>query len=264
MNYKMILEYDGSRYNGWQRQGNTNNTIQGKLEEILSKYFCQNIEIHGSGRTDAGVHAMGQVANFKVSMDTFAKKQDDYVSKEDLCENKLLHNINSYLPEDIRIISLEAVDDRFHARLNAKTKTYRYRICLSPKKNVFERKYCALLPQPTPSLNVDAMKTAALHFLGEHDLVGFSDTKTKKSTIRRVDSITFSQENIDSCEYLIVDFTGNGFLYHTVRLMMGTLVQIGLGNCTADIIKKILDTKDRKEVPYMAPAEGLFLMNVEY
>ncbi len=264
MNFKMILEYDGSRYNGWQRQGNTHNTIQGKLEEILSKYFEQDIEVHGSGRTDAGVHAMGQVINFKIDKYKFYKSTPEYETENRLHENNLQQALNSYLPEDIRIISLNIVDDRFHARLNAKCKTYRYKLCLSPKKNVFERKYCASLPETTHLLNIDAMKLASLYLLGEHDLIGFSDTKTKKSTIRRIDSITFSQENINNCEYLIVDFTGNGFLYHTVRLMMGTLIQIGLEKCTPDIIKKILDSKDRKQVPYMAPAEGLYLMNVEY
>ena len=101
-NYKIVISYDGTKYNGWQRQGNTQNTIQEKFEDVISKMCGAKTEIFASGRTDRGVHAEGQVANFKVSMDTFAKKQDDYVSKEDLCENKLLHNINSYLPEDIR------------------------------------------------------------------------------------------------------------------------------------------------------------------
>ena len=258
MNYKIILEYDGSRYNGWQRQGNTDNTIQGKLEEILSRYFGQAIEVHGSGRTDAGVHALGQVANFKVSNPELLLKDENLH-----CE-KLTAALNSYLPEDIRIIRTYVADDRFHARLNAKAKTYRYKLCLSSKRSVFERKYCAMLPETGAHLDIDIMRAASQAFLGEHDFVGFSDTKTKKSTVRRVDSISFSQETIDNAYYLTIDFTGNGFLYHTVRLMMGTLIQIGLGNCSPSIIKDILETKDRKKVPYMAPAEGLFLVKVEY
>lgn len=293
MNFKIILEYDGTKYNGWQRQGNTDNTIQGKLEDILSKYFEQPIEIHGSGRTDAGVHALGQVANFKVSAEALSNIKFDYetdiyskVTSDDIIQNQTLlcsiiqKNLNSYLPEDIRITSINVADDRFHARLNAKNKTYRYRWCLSYKKNVFERKYCASLAQVTSfskrqtcdtynyitctMLDIDAMKTASLSFLGEHDFIGFSDTKTKKSTIRRVDNISFTQETIDNCDYLTVDFTGNGFLYHTVRLMMGTLIQIGLGKCSPFIIEEILESKERKKVPYMAPAEGLFLVKVGY
>ena len=327
MNYKIILEYDGSRYNGWQRQGNTDNTIQGKLEEILSKYFNQDIEIHGSGRTDAGVHALGQVANFKVYSSKFsagALGQDNTVrvlgsnnygralasnspdsalasnsSGNSLASNSLssalvsnssgstlssniivvtsdeniLLDLNSFLPEDIRIISLESVDERFHARLNAKEKTYRYTFCLNNKRSVFERKYCALLPSISSNNNssfehfvpdIELMKSASLLLLGEHDFLGFSDTKTKKSTIRRIDNISFKLEDNNSCKYLVVDFTGNGFLYHTVRLLMGTLIQIGLHNCNPSIIDEILNTKDRKKVPYMAPAEGLTLVEVKY
>ena len=258
MNYKIILEYDGSRYNGWQRQGNTDSTIQGKLEEILSKYFNQDVEIHGSGRTDAGVHATGQVANFKVCPH---KKLSVVTNNDILCD------LNNFLPEDIRILSLESVDERFHARLNAKEKTYRYTFCLDNKRSVFERKYCALLPNASSHFaipDIELMKSASLSLLGEHDLLGFSDTKTKKSTIRRIDNISFKIEDICHCKYLTVDFTGNGFLYHTIRLLMGTLIQIGLHNCQPSIVEEILYSKDRKKVPYMAPAEGLTLVEVKY
>ena len=284
MNYKMILEYDGSKYNGWQRQGNTDNTIQGKLEEILSKYFEQDVEVNGSGRTDAGVHELGQVANFKV----YSKKTATSSTE------KIMYDLNNYLPEDIRIISLENVDERFHARLNAKQKTYRYTFCLDNKRSVFERKYCALLPDISLSNqkalmaemcnltentfdvynnnalsnsiipDIELMRSASSVLLGEHDLQGFSDTKTKKSTIRRIDDITFEIKDINNSKYLIVEYTGNGFLYHTVRLLMGTLIQIGLHNCQPSIIEEILKTKDRKKVPYMAPAEGLTLVEVKY
>lgn len=258
MNYKITLEYDGSRYNGWQRQGNTDNTIQGKLEEILRKYFEQDIEVHGSGRTDSGVHALGQVANFKIFKHFIPDEFD--LEKPDI----IMHNLNSFLPEDIRITSMEIVDSRFHARLNAKSKLYRYRLCLTDKRNVFERKYCALLPDTSKSLDINTMKAASTSFIGEHDLACFSDTKTKKSTVRHVESITFSTETTDNDTYLIVDFKGNGFLYHTVRLMMGTLIKIGLGECKPSIIEEILNTNNRKLVPYMAPAEGLFLVKVDY
>ena len=257
INYKIILEYDGSKYNGWQRQGNTDNTIQGRLENLLSRYFSQTIEIHGSGRTDAGVHALGQVANFKI---------DESLAGEELClrdTDYLITSINRYLPEDIRITDMQIVDNRFHARLNAKSKTYQYRICLSDKKGVFERKYCASIQNPS-LLNIDAMKEASKTLLGEHDFVGFSDSKTKKSTVRRIDSIAFSTKNIAGNTYLMVDFCGNGFLYHTIRLIMGTLIKIGLGEVSPSIINEILASGNRKLVPFLAPAEGLFLINVNY
>lgn len=248
-NYKMIIEYDGTRYNGWQKQTNTDNTIQGKLENIISKYFDQEIEIHGSGRTDAGVHARGQVANFKVT------------HSDTICVSDILRDLNSFLPEDIRIISLVEADPRFHARLNAKTKTYRYCIEISDKRDVFNRKYAMLLKRQP---DVFLMRSASEKFLGEHNMAGFSDSKTKKSTIRRIDNITFSSEFFAGGERLFIDYTGNGFLYHTVRLITGTLLSIGLGESSPDIIDSIFSTNNRKQVPFMAPAEGLYLMEVCY
>ena len=253
-NYKIILEYDGAKYNGWQKQGNTDNTIQGKLETTLSRYFNQPIEIHGSGRTDAGVHAQGQVANFKIDTKLISKDTS-------LNETNLMNTLNNFFPEDIRITSLSEVDIRFHARLNAKRKTYRYTICLSNKEPVFNRKYCMLMPKP---LDIEAMKSASKHLLGTYDLLGFSDTKTKKSTVRTIESITFSEQITNNDNYLIIDYTGDGFLYHTIRLITGTLLSIGKKEATIDIIDEILKTKNRKQVPFMAPAKGLSLIKVEY
>ena len=253
-NYKIILEYDGTKYNGWQKQGNTDNTIQGKLESTLSRYFNQPIEIHGSGRTDAGVHAVGQVANFKI--DTKLVTSDVTFG-----ETQLMNTLNNFFPEDIRIKSLTEADIRFHARLNAKKKTYRYTICLSNKEPVFNRKYCMLMSK---HLDVEAMKSASKIFLGTHDLLGFSDTKTKKSTVRTIENISFSTESINNDNYLIIDYTGDGFLYHTIRLITGTLISIGLKESNTSIIDEILTTKNRKQVPFMAPAKGLSLIEVIY
>ena len=253
-NYKIILEYDGTKYNGWQKQGNTDNTIQGKLEATLSRYFNQEIEIHGSGRTDAGVHALGQVANFKIDTKLIT-------CNIDLDTLSLMVNLNSYFPEDIRILSLTEVDSRFHARLNAKKKTYRYSICLSPKEPVFNRRYCMLLPK---DVDLKLMKEAAQSLLGTHDLKGFSDSKTKTSTVRTIESITFNEETINNDKYIHIDFTGDGFLYHTIRLITGTLLSIGLHESNTNIIKEILSTNNRKQVPFMAPAKGLSLIEVEY
>jgi tRNA pseudouridine38-40 synthase len=255
INYKIVLEYDGSRYNGWQRQGNTDNTIQGKLEQIISRYFDQTVEIHGSGRTDAGVHAIGQVANFKINPDLVPVFIDIHNLSTIHCD------LNTYLPEDIRITDISIVDSRFHARLNAVSKVYQYRISLTNKKNVFDRKYCATI---TEALNIELMKDSAKSFLGQHDYAPFSDTKTKKSTVRYVKDISFNEITSSTDHYLIVDFTGNGFLYHTVRLMMGTLIKIGAGQCPPSIIEDIFNSGNRKLVPFMAPAEGLTLVKVEY
>lgn len=253
-NYKLILEYDGTKYNGWQRQGNTDNTIQGKLESTLSRYFNQPVEIHGSGRTDAGVHASGQVADFKI--DTKLVSSDVTFN-----EAKLMDTLNDFFPEDIRITSLAEVDIRFHARLNAKQKTYRYTICLSNKEPVFNRKYCMLMSK---QLDIEVMKSASKLFLGTHDLLGFSDSRTKKSTVRTIESITFSMQTINNDNYVIIDYTGDGFLYHTIRLITGTLISIGLKESDISIINEILTTKNRKQVPFMAPAKGLSLIEVIY
>lgn len=255
INYKIILEYDGTRYNGWQRQGNTDNTIQGKLEQILSRYFDQPIEVHGSGRTDAGVHALGQVANFKVNTTLVPT----FINTHNLSD--ILRDLNTYLPEDIRIIEITTVDMRFHARLNAVSKVYRYRIILSDKKNVFDRKYCTSISE---TLDIPSMKEASKRFLGKHDFAPFSDTKTKKSTIRYIEDIIFNEEFSSTDHYLSVDFVGNGFLYHTVRLMIGTLIKIGVGQYTPSIIDEIFTSGNRKLIPFMAPAEGLTLVKVEY
>lgn len=253
-NYKMILQYDGTRYNGWQKQGNTASTIQGKLEEIITLYFSQHVELQASGRTDAGVHAIGQVVNFKVNC-----------GDREYAVDKLKDDLNSYLPEDIRITELSKADLRFHARLNAVQKEYRYYISLERKVNVFSRKYMLSLEKPE-KLDIERMRRASRLMLGEHDFQGFSDNRTKKSTVRCITSINFELKHSDDFrgEYLEISFCGNGFLYHTVRLLVGTLIGIGMGTAQEDIIGDIFYSKDRRKVPYLAPAEGLFLYKVSY
>lgn len=289
VNYKMVLQYDGTRYNGWQKQGNTRNTIQGRIEEILSRYFGQEIELHGSGRTDAGVHAVGQVANFKVDERAGAEKRSkssDNDSEKTPVE-KIKNELNSFLPEDIKILTLEQADNRFHARLNAVEKEYRYYISLDQKRDVFGRKYMAELENPE-KLDIGKMKAASLRFLGEHDFQGFSDNRSKKSTIRRIDSIEFRlhapqtsnlcDETDNACHkaagntdtevmrggHIEIIFRGNGFLYHTVRLIVGTLLAVGMGEISENVVDEIFESRDRRKIPYMAPAEGLFLYKVEY
>ena len=176
-NFKLTVQYDGTRFSGWQKQGNTDNTIQGKLENILNKMTGEDIEIHGSGRTDAGVHAIRQIANFKANAT--------------LSELEVRDSLNKYLPLDIRILDAEKTDNRFHARLNAKGKRYRYTIDNGEVANVFERKYMTRL---TENYDIEAMKKAAGYLIGEHDFKSFCDNKRmKKSTIRTISDISINR-----------------------------------------------------------------------
>lgn len=243
-NYKLTIQYDGTRYNGWQRQGNTENTIQGKLNEIIGKYLNEEIDIAGSGRTDAGVHAYGQAANFK--------------TKKFLDKDKFLTDINSYLPQDIRIIKVEFVDERFHARLSAVSKTYEYVIDNGAVSDVFARKYSYRVEQP---LNVERMRKAAGLLIGTHDYISFcGNKKFKKSSVRTVTEISIAE----SVGKIKISFTGNGFLQNMVRIMAGTLIEVGLGKRDAESMPAILEAKNREVAGMIAPAEGLFLKEVEY
>lgn len=267
-NYRMILQYDGTRYNGWQRQGNTGNTIQGKLEDIFFRYFGQPIELQASGRTDAGVHALGQTVSFKVDYGKCCRNgnMDNTKSIDNTCNTDVLREeLNSYLPEDIKITELSKADIRFHARLNAVEKEYRYYISLDRKKDVFARKYMMSLDEPE-KLDIESMRRVSRLMLGEHDFQGFSDNHSNKNTVRTIMSIELEVKQHESFggEYLEISFCGNGFLYHTVRLLVGTLLTIGMGKAKEDIVKEIFDSRNRKRVPFMAPAEGLFLYKVTY
>ncbi len=242
-NLRLDICYDGTRYRGWQRLSGVDNTIQGKLEQTLTRILGEPIEISGSGRTDAGAHALGQVANFH-------------------CESKLdaqeiLQQLRRYLPEDIGIYSCSEVQPRFHARLNAKTKTYRYRIWNSPQPCVFERRYVTVLPE---QLDVTAMRRAAALLEGEHDFCAFCTAKSKKkSTVRRVDRISIHKQG----QELVVDFTGNGFLYNMVRIMVGTLVEVGLGLREPESVPQLF-TQERSSAGRLMSAQGLCLMEVTY
>ena len=198
-NIRLRLQYEGTRYQGWQKQTSTDNTIQGKMETLLTKMCGEPIEISASGRTDAGVHARGQVANFH--------------TESAMSVEEILEYCNRYLPEDIAVLSVEKVPDKFHSRLNAVQKTYLYRIEMGPKKDVFERKYCYGLGK---QLSADRMKEAAACVLGEHDFKSFcGNKKMKKSTVRTISDITIEKEGTK----LLIRYTGNGFLYHMVRIL---------------------------------------------
>ena len=243
-NYRIIVEYDGSRYDGWQKQGNTDQTIQGKIETVLERLCGQSVEVHGSGRTDAGVHALNQVANFHVDINKKGQEIMEY--------------LNHYLPEDIRVKELDQVSERFHSRLNAQEKTYLYRIEMGGKKQVFDRKYIYGLHK---SLDVKAMEQAAVLLCGEHDFKSFcSNRKMKKSTVRNLKKIEFEKEDTR----LLVRFTGDGFLYNMVRILMGTLIEVGLKERKPEEMSGILKAQDRQMAGYTVPPEGLFLESVNY
>ena len=242
-NLRLDICYDGTRYRGWQRLGDSDNTIQGKLEAALSRILGETVEVSGSGRTDAGAHARGQVVSFR-------------------CEStmpcdEILSQLRRYLPEDIGIYSCREVHDRFHARLNAKTKTYCYRIWNTDAPCVFERRFVYCLPD---RLDVAKMEAAARCFMGEHDFSAFcANKKMKKSTVRRIDALRIDRVG----EELRVTVTGNGFLYNMVRILVGTLIEVGRGEREADTIPALFGAK-REEAGYLVPASGLCLMEVTY
>lgn len=244
MNYKMTLEYDGTAYNGWQRQKSMERTIQGKLEQTLTKMTGEAVEVIGSGRTDAGVHALGQTANFHLK---------EYRKPEELMEE-----LNRYLPQDIRILRLQTASERFHSRLNAIRKTYVYRIDRNPKPSVFYRKYRTHYAE---ELNVVNMCAAADLLLGTHDFKGFcSNKRMSKSSVRCIEEIRIEETEGE----LQMIFTGNGFLHNMVRILVGTLLEVGTGSRTLESVQEALDTQDRSKAGFTAPAQGLFLVEVEY
>lgn len=243
-NYKFVIQYEGTRYQGWQKQVSTENTIQGKIEAILSKMTGTPVEIAGSGRTDAGVHAFGQVANAH-----FETK---------LAPTAIMEYMNRYLPEDIAVISVEEVDERFHARLNASEKTYLYRVLCSDVPHIFDRRYVYVMPK---ELNIQAMRDAAELLKGTHDFKGFSTKKKmKKSTVRTITDIQIQCEG-DEVRFL---YKGNGFLYHMVRILTGTLLEIGRGERTIDSIEEVFESRNRELAGELVPGKGLTLVEVKY
>lgn len=245
MNYRMDVSYDGTKYKGWQRQKSTGNTIQGKVEETLSKYFDRDIKIIGASRTDAGVHAKMQVVNFKVE-----KKVD---------EDVLRSAMNKYLPSDIVANKVYIVDDRFHSRFNAIKKAYTYYIWRNDAEYppLFNRKYVYCYDG---DIDIEKMKSASQKFIGKHDFKGFSSDKTKKGTIRNIEKI-----QITSDEFKIkICITGDGFLYNMIRIVVGTLIEISIGEKQEEIIDKVFKKQNRELVGYTVPACGLFLEKIVY
>lgn len=243
-NYKITIQYDGSRYKGWQRLKDNDNTIQAKLENVLSKMTSEKIEVFGSGRTDAGVHAENQIANFKTNFEGNTQEIMEYLYR--------------YLPDDIVVKKVEVVDERFHARYNAKGKKYVYTINNSRVHNVFDRKYTYHVDK---KLNIEEMQKAANVLIGEHDFKSFTTMKSKeKSTVRNIYSIKIDKKE----EYVYISVCGSGFLRNMVRIISGTLIEVGIGNLKTEDVIDILYRKDRSVSGPTAPPEGLSLMEVQY
>lgn len=242
-NLRLKLCYDGTRYRGWQRLPGTDNTIQGKLEQTLSRILGEPIEVSGSGRTDAGVHALGQVASFHCESAMPAEE--------------ILEQLRRYLPEDIGIYSCQEASPRFHARLNARQKTYCYRIWNSDAPCVFQRRYVAVFPE---ALDVAAMNAAGAYLVGTHDFAAFcTKAKVKKSTVRCITSLTVERKGEEIC----IAVTANGFLYNMMRILAGTLIEVGRGERTAESVLSLFSGQ-RREAGFLAPAQGLCLMEVVY
>ena len=242
-NIKLTIEYDGTNFSGWQKQ-KEKRCVQEELETTLAKILKEEVSIVGSGRTDAGVHALGQVANFKTE-------------KSIKCE-ELLYALNTLLPPDIVVIKVEEVDDNFNSRITAKKKHYRYVINNSrfPSALNYNREYHFKY-----FLDTDIMHSAAQDLVGEHDFKAFASSgSTVKDTVRKIYSINVTRLGTR----VIIDVIGNGFLYNMVRIIVGTLLDIGSGKLDMCVIKNMLETKDRTLGGRTVGPEGLYLVGVEY
>ena len=242
-NIKLIIEYDGKSFNGWQKQPDKLN-IQGEIERAIGEITGEKIDLIASGRTDAGVNSLGQTANFKTN--------------SNLPIEKFPIAINSKLKKSIVIKSAEEVDERFHSRYYVKSKTYRYTINNSSTGTAIYRDMECHIPM---KLNVEDMKKAAKYFEGEHDFKAFKASGTSsKSSVRTI----YKAEVFSEGERIYIELTGSGFLYNMVRIISGTLVDVGLGKISPEDINEIILSKDRKKAGKTLPAHGLCLMKVEY
>lgn len=242
-NIKLTIEYDGKCFNGWQKQPDKLN-IQGEIEKAIYNITKEEVELIGSGRTDAGVHALGQVANFKTNTN--------------IAIEKLPLAINSQLKNSIIIKSAEEVDERFHSRYNAKNKTYRYIINNSKTGTAIYRnlEYCFPI-----ELDVEKMQKAAKYFEGEHDFKAFKSSGTSgKNSVRTIYKALVKKEE----DKIIIELTGNGFLYNMVRIISGTLLEVGMGKINPEEINDIIESKDRQRAGKTLPAHGLYLVEVLY
>ncbi|SHH44995.1 tRNA pseudouridine(38-40) synthase TruA [Tepidibacter thalassicus] len=241
-NIMITIEYDGTNYGGWQKQNNTL-SIQQVIEEAIYKITKERVNLISSGRTDAGVHAIGQVANF--------------MTNSKILVEKIPNAINSKLPNDISVVDAKEVSFNFHARYSAKKKRYKYVILNSKYKRPIYRNYSYYVKY---DLDIDKMKEEIKFLIGEHDFKSFmSSGSSVKTTVRTIYDVNINKQD----DLIILEFEGNGFLYNMVRIIVGTLVDIGRGKIDISL-KNIIDCKDRNKAGHTAPACGLFLKKVYY
>ena len=252
-NVLLTIEYDGSGFHGWQRQPEVR-TVQGELERVLTRVCGVPIDINGTSRTDAGVHALGQRASFKGD---FGIPTDRLM----LAANNLLAGgMNSQRGVgDVRIIAAEEVPDDFHARFSSRGKLYRYVIRNCPDLDVFQRNYCYQVRKP---LDIEAMTKAAAYIEGTHDFKCFQAAggQEKETTVRTIHSLNIRRQS----ENVIIEVSGDGFLYNMVRIIVGTLTEVGLGKKRPEDVRNIIESRDRQKSGHTAPAEGLYLVEIYY
>ena len=243
-NIKLVLEYDGSHYYGWQRQTTLKSTVQGRIEYVLQLMTGEQIELHGAGRTDAGVHALGQVANFHTNSKMRLSEIEDY--------------LHQFFPDDINLLDIQEMSERFHSRLNAKGKHYSYRIWNHPLNNIFNRRYFFHVKK---SLNVENIKQAAELFIGTKDFRSFTAFKSRdKSTVRTISKIEILKKESE----ITLHFSGDGFLHKMVRVITGTLIEVGLEKISVSEIKEMFEKEERSAAGFTAPPHALFLVKVFY
>ncbi len=249
-NFKLTIEYDGTDFRGWQIQNPRHRTVQGEIERVLKKIFKRKIRMIGSGRTDSGVHALGQVAHFKVH--------------STMTTTQILKAMNSLLPKDIAILKVEEVSSQFHSQYSVRRKTYRYTILNRPIRSVFQKNFCLYFPY---QLNLRLMRNEAKSLMGRKNFRSFMANSTsqkqssqRKDTIRRIFKVDIKR----SKNFLFVEIEGDGFLYKMVRNIVGTLLKIGTGKLPQGSIKRILKEKNRRLVGPPSPARGLCLMKTTY
>ena len=241
-NIKITIQYNGKNYCGWQKQNNSPG-IQGTIEKAIFDITREEVKLTGSGRTDAGVHALGQVANFKIN--------------SQIPVDRIPNALNAKLPKDISIVKAEEVDEDFHSRYSAKKKTYRYQIYNSPYRSPI---YADISYPVKYDLDIDKMKKEAKSLIGTYDFKGFmSSGSSVTDTVRTIYNIEVSKSE----DLIIIEIEGNGFLYNMVRIIAGTLVDIGRGRI-AEKMSTIIESKSRSMAGHTAPAHGLFLKKVDY